>query len=901
MSVTITVDGRAHEAREGEELLSTLLSLGYDVPFFCWHGALGSVGACRQCAVRVAEDGDDAGEVVMACMTGGAEGQRVSVADPEAADLRAHVVEWLMLNHPHDCPTCEEAGSCHLQDVTRMTGHWRRRAIRDKRVHRDQWLGPLVSHEMNRCVGCYRCTRFYRHYAGGRDLDVFGAADDVYFGRAEDGALESPFAGNLAEVCPVGVFNDRGWSADYARKWDMQTTPSVCMQCSVGCNVFVSAREGRVRRVQNRYHAAVNGYFLCDRGRFGVVPRDAVSSAVSRDAPRAARLASPRVGAGAVPAKAAVEAAREAVALGAIGIGSPRATLEANAALRRLVGPANFFAGVSEAEAAAVAAMAEALASGPARPASLAAIERADAVLILGEDLTATAPRAALALRQAARGAEITLAEAKGIPRWQDSAVRVAGEGRRSPIFLATPLADALDDVATPVRRDPPGVVALGHAVARTLAGAGSDTDARSDRDPDATVRAIAEALSGAERPLVVAGSGLGTAATVEAAAAVAAALGPRARLALFPPEGGSLGLALLAQGGVEAAERRRRETNAKTVVGVEADLALRAGAQGEALIASADRLVALDWLETATTRAAHVAVPVAGPEASTGTLVNHEGRAQRAWAAVPGDPARPLAWRLLHALSAEAGAWTTPDDLLADLAREGGALAGLAELPEPPQPPVARAPAMASGRTADDRAGQAADAVPAADLDTPFAFSMEGRRPEDVPGRLAPGFHAARWTSSNAVYRFQEEVNGPLRGGESGVRLFDAMADETAMSGNGRIGDAATVGNGKGGAVDVGRGRLWRVTLGDPFLATEACAAAPLLAARAEPAAIVMHPEDAAALGLAEGARPRLDGRPAPAPLSLDARIARGVVGVRGDLADRRRPAALVRVEAAS
>ena len=121
---------------------------------------------------------------------------------------------------------------------------------------------------MNRCIACYRCTRFYRDYAGGRDLDAFGSHGNVYFGRAEDGVLESPFAGNLAEVCPTGVFNDKGWSHDYARKWDMQATPSICPHCAVGCNLFVAARGGRVRRVQNRYHGALNGYFLCDRGRY---------------------------------------------------------------------------------------------------------------------------------------------------------------------------------------------------------------------------------------------------------------------------------------------------------------------------------------------------------------------------------------------------------------------------------------------------------------------------------------------------------------------------------------------------------------------------------------------------------------------------------------------------------
>ena len=102
-----------------------------------------------------------------------------------------------MLNHPHDCPVCDEGGECHLQDMTVMTGHMYRRYRFKKRTHRNQDLGPFVNHEMNRCIQCYRCVRFYRDYAGGRDFNVFGWHDHVYFGRHEDGALESEFSGNL--------------------------------------------------------------------------------------------------------------------------------------------------------------------------------------------------------------------------------------------------------------------------------------------------------------------------------------------------------------------------------------------------------------------------------------------------------------------------------------------------------------------------------------------------------------------------------------------------------------------------------------------------------------------------------------------------------------------------------
>ena len=267
---TIHVDGKDLEVDGADNLLQACLSLGLDIPYFCWHPALGSVGACRQCAVKqYTDENDKRGRIVMSCMTPATDGSWISIDDEEAKVFRASVVEWLMTNHPHDCPVCEEGGHCHLQDMTVMTGHNERRYRFTKRTHQNQELGPFISHEMNRCIACYRCVRFYKDYAGGTDLGVFGAHDNVYFGRVEDGVLESEFSGNLTEVCPTGVFTDKTHSERYNRKWDMQFAPSICQGCSVGCNISPGERYGELRRIENRFHGALNHYFLCDRGRFG--------------------------------------------------------------------------------------------------------------------------------------------------------------------------------------------------------------------------------------------------------------------------------------------------------------------------------------------------------------------------------------------------------------------------------------------------------------------------------------------------------------------------------------------------------------------------------------------------------------------------------------------------------
>lgn len=220
---TIYIANRPYDADPQQNLLQVCLSLGFNLPYFCWHPALGAVGACRQCAVKQFRDAQDTrGRLVMACMTPAAADTRIAIDDPDAQAFRASVIEWLMINHPHDCPVCDEGGHCHLQDMTLMTGHTYRRYRFPKRTYRNQDLGPFINHEMNRCIQCYRCVRFYRDYAGGRDLNVFASRDRVYFGRHEDGVLENDFSGNLVEVCPTGVFTDKTLQEHYTRKWDLQ-------------------------------------------------------------------------------------------------------------------------------------------------------------------------------------------------------------------------------------------------------------------------------------------------------------------------------------------------------------------------------------------------------------------------------------------------------------------------------------------------------------------------------------------------------------------------------------------------------------------------------------------------------------------------------------------------------
>ncbi|MDN5849389.1 MAG: NADH-quinone oxidoreductase subunit NuoG, partial [Nitrococcus sp.] len=652
----ITVDNKNYEVRDGQNLLQACLSLGFDLPYFCWHPAMGSVGACRQCAIVLYKNAEDTqGTLTMACMTAAKDGTRLSIEMPLARQFRASTIEWLMINHPHDCPVCEEGGECHLQDMTHMTGHVYRRYRFTKRTHRNQYLGPFLTHEMNRCIACYRCIRFYQDYAGGHDLEALNWHDHVYFGRQTDGVLENEFSGNLAEVCPTGVFDDKTLSGRYTRKWDLRSAPSVCGHCAVGCNTSPNERYGTVKRILNRYNGAVNGYFICDRGRFGYVY---VNSERRITKPT---LRENRAG---VPATVAIDHVmdwlEQALVEGsAIGIGSPRASIETNFALRELVGAEHFHDGLSEAEHALIGLIADILRNGPLRTPSLREAEQADAVLVLGEDVSNSAPRFALTLRQATRQASLRHADAVGVPRWQDAGVREAtAPGLRSPLFLATPAATRLDDVAAGTLHGAPETIArLGFAIAHALDAAAPAVEGLDDNSR-ALAERIAAALANARNALIVSGTGCMSAAVIRAAANVARALQSRndkdqapAMLAYTMPEGNSLGVRLLDGQPLAAAFEKLKAGLADTVIIAENDLFRRAPARGVAdALAAACRVIVLDQVTTATTEHADLVLPAATFAEAQGTLVSSEGRAQRFYAVLERNPDSAVqeSWRWL-------------------------------------------------------------------------------------------------------------------------------------------------------------------------------------------------------------------------------------------------------------
>lgn len=412
----LIIDNITLEVSEGTSILEAAKSVGITIPHFCWHPALGKAGACRACAVKVVE-GSQKG-LQMSCMITAQEGMVVATGDPEAVEMRRHVIEWLMLNHPHDCPVCDEGGECLLQDFTIAGGHSIRRFDGPKRTHLNQYLGPFIEHEMNRCIQCYRCVRFYQEFAGGMDFGVMGSAARVYFGRCGDGELESLFSGNLVDICPTGVFTDK--TARFrARYWDYEMAPSVCQGCSLGCNTTPAARYRELLKVMARRNDRVNGWFICDRGRFAckgvhdrLRPRNVMVDGVESAWDEALQQVIDKAG-GLPPGSIAL-------------VGSARLSLEGAALLPQLAtvlqaGSLSFF--LHESEAAAAAATVSGLTA--ANSASLEDVAAADCIVIYECNLLEEAPMMLLAVRQAWRRGAPVLLVGRGAPLAQAAAVSV--------------------------------------------------------------------------------------------------------------------------------------------------------------------------------------------------------------------------------------------------------------------------------------------------------------------------------------------------------------------------------------------------------------------------------------------------------------------------------------------
>jgi len=261
--VNLTIDDVAVSVPKGTMLIEAAKQAGVLVPHYCYHPSLPSPAVCRMCLVEV----EKAPKLLPACVTAAAEGQVVNVHSPQAEKARESVLEFLLINHPLDCPICDQAGECELQDYVFQEGRaGTRYSDYAKRYNPVEDFGPDVLYVPNRCILCTRCVRFMEDVAKTPVLNVSERGDRAYIGIDPGQRLEHPWSGNVVDLCPVGSLISKDF-LHKARAWDLDKTASICPGCTQGCNMMIDTRDGAVVRLRPRANLEVNRHFMCDVGR----------------------------------------------------------------------------------------------------------------------------------------------------------------------------------------------------------------------------------------------------------------------------------------------------------------------------------------------------------------------------------------------------------------------------------------------------------------------------------------------------------------------------------------------------------------------------------------------------------------------------------------------------------
>jgi NADH-quinone oxidoreductase subunit G len=263
--VKLTIEGREVEVPPGTSVLEAAKLAGVLVPHYCYHPALPVAGVCRMCLVEIEKQP----KLAASCATPVAPGMVVRVASPQASAARQSVLEFLLINHPLDCPICDQAGECELQDFVFNEGRaGTRYGEYAKRFNPVEDFGPDVLYVANRCILCTRCVRFMEDVAHEPVLNVSERGDRAYIGVFAGEALDHPWSGNVVDLCPVGALISKDF-LHKARAWDLDKTASICPGCTQGCNVMIETRDNQVLRLRPRPNPSLNSHFMCDEGRLG--------------------------------------------------------------------------------------------------------------------------------------------------------------------------------------------------------------------------------------------------------------------------------------------------------------------------------------------------------------------------------------------------------------------------------------------------------------------------------------------------------------------------------------------------------------------------------------------------------------------------------------------------------
>jgi NADH-quinone oxidoreductase subunit G len=644
-AVNIEIDGRPYQARKGAMIIEVTDANGITVPRFCYHTKLSIAANCRMCMVEV----EKAPKPLPACATPVTEGMKIFTRSKLARDTQKAIMEFLLINHPLDCPICDQGGECELQDLAMGYGGDVARFAEKKRVVPDKFLGPLIATDMTRCIHCTRCIRMLREVAGKMELGATGRGERMEIGTYIEKSLESELSGNVIDVCPVGALTSRPFRFK-ARAWELQQNASVAPHDSIGSNLFVHTRVGKVMRVVPREFEEVNEVWLSDRDRFsyeGLYSEDRVT------APMVKINGEWQTVDWETALEATVNGMRSLIHQhGADQVGvlvSPTATLEEMSllqALARGIGTRNIDHRLRQAD---FTDQAEAPLC-PSLGLSLEALERVDAALVIGGNPRKDQPIAGHRLRKAAiAGAKVMFVNPVDFEFLFDVHAR--------SIVPPSRMAEALAGIAAALPTATPA-----DAVKPVIAAA----------SPDESQRVIAAALKKAENAVVLLGNiavthpqySLIRALADVIAAATGATLGmlPEAAnsvggwLAGVLPHRGQAG-AVIAEPGMNARTMIEQPREGYLLFGVEPAHDCRNPAQASKAVADAEFVVSIaPFASEALRNSADILLPVGPFTETSGTFVNAEGRWQSfAGVATPLGESRP-GWKVLRVLGNQFG-----------------------------------------------------------------------------------------------------------------------------------------------------------------------------------------------------------------------------------------------------
>jgi NADH-quinone oxidoreductase subunit G len=635
--ITIEVDGRSLKARPGAMLIEVTDAAGIPIPRFCYHEKLSIAANCRMCLVEV----EKVPKPLPACATPVTDGMKVHTRSPLALAAQKGTMEFLLINHPLDCPICDQGGECELQDVAMGYGGDVSRFAERKRVVMDQDIGPLIATDMTRCIHCTRCVRFGDEIAGLRELGATGRGEHTKIGTYIAHSVSSELSGNVIDLCPVGALTSKPFRYQ-ARAWELIQKDGIAPHDSVGSNIHLHLRGNRVMRVHPRANEAVNEVWISDRDRFsyqGLYSQDRLTRPLlKRDGAWQEIDWRDALEAAAIGLKQAMAKDPDQFA----SLVSPGATLEELYLAQRLtrgLGSANIDHRLRQANFRGDA-------SDPALPwlgMPVAALQALDASLLIGSNVRKTQPLLGHRLRKAAlKGARIAFLNPLAFDLNYHALQLVRAPGA---------MAAALAGIAKALGASAPG--AAGALIEKAKAGKEE--------------KRIADSLKKGERSAVFLGdlaiAHPDYALLRDLAAAIAKVCG--ATLGWLPEAANSVGARLAgavphrepggraaANPGADAGKLLAEPRKAYLLLGLEPDFDCWNPSQANATLQGAQFVVALSAYRSPSLEAcADLLLPVAGFAETSGTYVNAEGRWQSfTGATVPQGEAKP-GWKVLRVL----------------------------------------------------------------------------------------------------------------------------------------------------------------------------------------------------------------------------------------------------------